>query len=191
MEFGSKDYNNASINNICSDNNLSKGLVYHYFQGKDELFLMCVKECFDKLSDYLKKNVELTEDNVEKSIENYFITRHRFFTENNEFRQIFYDAVMQTPEHLRDQIADLKKNFNSTNQSYLEKILKQLKLRESISIDDAMEYFVAFQEFFNSYFQKNQSENNHVSDRIDKHEMYCHRIFDIILYGIAKQEVKQ
>ena len=29
IEFGTKTYESASLNNICSDNNISKGLIYH------------------------------------------------------------------------------------------------------------------------------------------------------------------
>ncbi len=190
-EFGQKGYNNASINSICSDNNISKGLIYHYFKSKDELFLLCVKECFETLSDYLQKNVVFYNDNVEKSIQNYFMTRHKFFSENKEFRQIFYDTTLQTPKHFKKQIYDLKRNLDSVNQSFLEKIFNQLSLRESISIDNAMEYFATFQEFFNSYFQKKQSENNNSLDVMETRETQYHKILDIMLYGIAKQEDKR
>ncbi|WP_180964111.1 TetR/AcrR family transcriptional regulator [Haloimpatiens massiliensis] len=190
-EFGSKNYSNASVNNICSDNNLSKGLIYHYFQSKDELFLLCVKECLNEFSGYLKKNVIFYMDNVEKSIENYFMTRDKFFTENKEFRQIFYDAVLQPPNHLKKQIGNLKEDFDLVNRNFLEKLLKQLDLRENVSADEALDYFIEFQEFFNSYFQKNQLGNNHISDIIKTHEIQCHKIIDIILYGIAKQGDKK
>lgn len=32
IEFGTKDYGKASLNNICNDNNISKGLIYHYYK---------------------------------------------------------------------------------------------------------------------------------------------------------------
>ncbi len=189
-EFGSKDYSKASINNICNDNNLSKGLIYYYFKNKDELFLLCTKKCFDELGCYLEDNVEIYQDNVENSIENYFIARHNFFEENKEFKQIFYDAVFQPPEHLKKEIAELKEGFDAANKIFLKKILRQLKLRDMLSVDEAIEYFILFQDFFNSYFQKNQFKDNHVSEVIKTHEIRSHKVFDIILYGIAKQEGK-
>ena len=48
-EYGEKPYGKSSINNICQDNGISKGLLYHYFGNVDELFLTCVEECFTKL----------------------------------------------------------------------------------------------------------------------------------------------
>ncbi len=190
-EFGLKNYANASINNICNDNKISKGLIYHYYESKDKLFLLCVEECFDKLSDYLNRNVTFYSDDVEKSIESYFVARYDFFDANKEFRQIFCDAVLQTPDHLREQIAKLKEGFDSANRKFLVEILRQLNIRENISLNEAMGYFLEFQEFFNSYFQKNTSGNNPVTDIIKTHEIQCHKIFNILLYGIARQENKK
>ena len=49
-EFGSKSYDAASINSICETGQIPKGLLYHNFKGKDELYLLCVKACYDELA---------------------------------------------------------------------------------------------------------------------------------------------
>ena len=41
-EFGTKSYDNASITTLCNENQISKGLVYHNFKNKDELYLSSV-----------------------------------------------------------------------------------------------------------------------------------------------------
>ncbi|MEF9941398.1 MAG: TetR/AcrR family transcriptional regulator, partial [Lachnospiraceae bacterium] len=46
-EFGEKNYDLSSLNNICNDNAISKGLIYHYFGNKEELYLCCVQSCLD------------------------------------------------------------------------------------------------------------------------------------------------
>ena len=38
-EFSAKGYGGSSINTICSSQDISKGIVYHYFETKDGLFL--------------------------------------------------------------------------------------------------------------------------------------------------------
>ena len=42
MEFSSQGYGGSSINTICAAQNLSKGIVYHYFATKDALYLACM-----------------------------------------------------------------------------------------------------------------------------------------------------
>lgn len=44
QEFGTKSYDTASINSICEIGKIPKGLIYHNFEGKDELYLLCVKK---------------------------------------------------------------------------------------------------------------------------------------------------
>ncbi|MEG1873185.1 MAG: TetR/AcrR family transcriptional regulator, partial [Ruthenibacterium sp.] len=41
-EFGANGYGLSSINTICSAGGISKGILYHYFKDKDELYLACV-----------------------------------------------------------------------------------------------------------------------------------------------------
>ena len=50
QEFSAKGYINASLNTVCSENGISKGIIYHYYKDKDELYLLCVSECFTALT---------------------------------------------------------------------------------------------------------------------------------------------
>ena len=36
-EFGTHNYNDVTIDNICSRHGISKGMMYHYYSGKDDL----------------------------------------------------------------------------------------------------------------------------------------------------------
>ena len=56
-EFGTKSYEAASLNTICSDNHISKGLIYHNFKNKDELYLICVKQCYEEMTRHIKNTV--------------------------------------------------------------------------------------------------------------------------------------
>lgn len=53
-EFGSKSYDAASVNSICETAQIPKGLIYHNFKGKDELYLLCVQTCYEELTAALK-----------------------------------------------------------------------------------------------------------------------------------------
>ena len=41
-EFAGKGYGASSVNTICAAQDISKGIIYHYFNTKDELYLACV-----------------------------------------------------------------------------------------------------------------------------------------------------
>lgn len=41
-EFGAHGYDKVSMENLCTRHGISKGMMYHYYSNKDELFLLCV-----------------------------------------------------------------------------------------------------------------------------------------------------
>ena len=186
VEFGTKSYENASLNNICSDNKISKGLIYHYFKNKDELYLCCVKICFDEFTKFLNSEGYIFTD-FQKDINNYLALRCRFFHENPNYSNIFFNTVLQPPMHLKEQIKEIRKDFDSQGLEYYKNALKNIVLREDITEEEAMEYFFIFQEMFNGYFQSRAYENSDFNSLIEAHEMKLSKILNIMLYGIAKE----
>lgn len=189
VEFGTKSYENASLNNICNNNNISKGLIYHYFKNKDELFLSCVKDCFDALVDHLSKE-DFNQNDFQDNMEKYLNLRYRFFQENSYYSQIFFNTLLQPPMHLKEQIKDLRSDFDALNISQYRMALCNVTLREGISEEEAIEYFFIFQEMFNGYFQSKAYESSDFNFLIEAHEVNLHKILNIMLYGIAKEESK-
>ena len=58
IEFGSRSYDAVSLNAICGKYQIAKGLIYHNFKNKDELYLYCVKKSFEKLMSYMEEGKE-------------------------------------------------------------------------------------------------------------------------------------
>ena len=42
-EFSASGYDKVTMENICTRHGISKGMMYHYYSGKDDLFLLCVQ----------------------------------------------------------------------------------------------------------------------------------------------------
>ena len=49
--FGAEGYDGASMNAICTRAGISKGIIYHYFAGKEDLYLSCCRESTQKMAD--------------------------------------------------------------------------------------------------------------------------------------------
>jgi AcrR family transcriptional regulator len=185
-EFGTKSYENASLNDICSGSGTSKGLIYHYFKSKDEIFLCCVKECFDALTGYLSsKDREAEADGWEIGLQEYLDLRLRFFRGNPLYNNIFFNTVLQPPLQLKDEIKALRSNFDALNTSHNRNAISRLKLREGITEEEAIEYFRIFQEMFNGYFQNKLIEGSDFSALVEAHEIKLGKLLNIMLYGIA------
>ena len=187
QEFGKKSYAQASLNAICSAGNISKGIIYHYFKDKDELFLCCVKDCFDTFTRYLE-NEYLYSTDFQRDMQTYLDLRYRFFYENPCYSNIFFNAVLQPPKHLNLRIKELRKDFDALNFRYWKNILNRITLRDGITEDEAIQYFSVFQEMFNGYFQSKACEDADFHALMLDHEVGLPKLLNIMLYGIAKEE---
>ncbi|MEG1845251.1 MAG: TetR/AcrR family transcriptional regulator, partial [Clostridia bacterium] len=69
-----------SVNTICTAGDISKGILYHYFRDKDELYLACVQELFDRLTEYLTDALGDVSGTETAQLERYFDANWGFFT---------------------------------------------------------------------------------------------------------------
>jgi len=186
-EFGINSYSEASLNTICKNGNISKGIIYHYFKDKDELYLVCVTECFIRLTTFLNSE-KITFNNVEQDIEKYLDLRQEFFKENPGFDNIFTNALLQPPKHLVKQIEDIKAELDNYNINFYKQILKNVKLKNDISREEAIEYFLIFQESFNYYFQ-NKIYGDY-RKLFDEHELKLSKLLKIMFHGMVQEETE-
>lgn len=63
-----------------------------------------------------------------------------------------------------------------------------MELRSGISIEQAIDYMIMFQEMYNSYFRTVYSKSQDISKLIDIHEESITGLLNLALYGIAEKE---
>lgn len=185
QEFSEKSYAEASMNTICSLGKISKGIIYHYFNDKDELYLVCVKMCFDCLTEYMESHLVLDHSDIEENLQRYFEVRISFFSENPLYLKLFCSAVITPPGHLLEEIADIRKNFDEMNIRTLTLLLKEVKLRPGYTVEEVINAFRLFQDFVNTSYQ--MQTINYIG--IQEHEDKCKRILNLLLYGVIDRSI--
>lgn len=183
-EFSRQGYGASSINTICAAQDISKGIVYHYFETKDALFLACVEECFARLTGYIRAHLSRDDLSPEEQLRDYFVLRTAFFREEPVYQRIFCEAVVAPPVHLREEIGARKADFDALNLGILERILGTLSLRPDISKADVIETFRQFQDFINIRCQMTDPEGRAFETR----EESCHKALNILLYGVIERK---
>lgn len=182
-EFSTQGYTAGSTNAICGVQGISKGIVYHYFETKDGLFLACVDECFQRLTAYIRENMPRM-DHAERSLEDYFAVRARFFHSHPVYQGIFSEAVLTAPAHLRDEIQKRKKCFDDLSIQILEQFLAHFTLRQGISKEDVIDIFRQFQDFISIRYQVSNAEGK----SFDLYDEKCRKALNILLYGIIERK---
>lgn len=180
-EFAAQGYGLSSINTICSEGGISKGVMYHYYENKDEVYLVCMRECFDNLTAYLQ--VHLIEHGS-ASVQGYFDARLNFFEENPLYQRLFCEAVISPPSHLVKEIREIMAAFDALNIKVLTKLLSGIEMREDVTLEQALEVFRLFQDFVNIRYQMMPTSE----PDLKKHEEICSRSLSILLYGIVKRK---
>lgn len=182
-EFSAKGYGASSINTICAAQNVSKGIVYHYFETKDALFLACVEECFQLLTEYIRVHMR-EQGSRENGMEDYFAIRTRFFHMHPVYQRIFCEAVISPPAHLREEIQKRKHEFDVLNIQILEQLLMPFTLRSGISKNEVIETFRLFQDFINIRYQMTDGAEQKFEAREEK----CCKALNILLYGVIERK---
>src|SRR5699024_2280100 len=92
LEFRKKGYAQATISEICSTGNVPKGLIYHNFKGKDELYLLSLKKVYDDFIDYLADIEEPL------TMQQYMQRRLSFFSDHPMYARLFFESILHPPE---------------------------------------------------------------------------------------------
>ena len=183
-EFSRNGYGAGSLNNICSAQGISKGIIYHYFETKDDLFLACVDECFCLLTDHIERKMKQAYQSLEQGLEEYFTVRMGFFQEHPVYQRIFCEAIITPPVHLREEIQTRKHRFDCMNVDILSQLLEPVSLRASITKEDVIETFKEFQDFMNARGQMTGAELMEFEER----EKHCKKVLNILLYGVIERK---
>lgn len=183
-EFSVNSYEKASMNRICSNGHISKGIIYHYFKDKDDLYLECVENCYQKMMDYYN----LHGLNDMKQLNDYMILRMHFFEENPLYQNLFFQILLNSPDHLLEKIQVMKNQLDKMNLVFYKNFLSQFQLRKQVSLDTAIEFIDLVQNAYNQFFKQALSSGEDFHVVVEKHEKMIPEWIDMMLYGIIKEE---
>lgn len=178
-EFGKNGYAGGTVNNICKAG-INKGLIYHNFTGKDELYLACLRSSCDRLIGFVE------EQDGARSLSRYMETRSAFFRRYPNEARIFFDALLNPPPQLSGEIVGVLEGFNRLNEQIYRKTLETVTLRDGVTMDDALSYFHLMQTMLNGYFSSPAQRNVLLHEKVKQHETAVPKLLDLMLYGIAE-----
>lgn len=178
-EFGKNGYTNGTINNICRLG-VNKGLIYHNFKDKDELYLVCLEKSWNKMKTYISDKL------CTESFLKYMQTRSKFIDEFPNEAYIFFEAILSPPEHLKIKIQEIMQEFEQINEEVYRNTISYVSLRDNVSIEEAIQYFRQMQNMFNAYFNSFEYRSFSLEEKIKIHENNIPQFVNYMLYGIAK-----
>lgn len=189
-EFGTYEYAQVTVDNICARHNISKGMLYHYYAGKDNLFLLCVGDTFEKLSEFVSQNEFLLQDrSALESLTAYYQCRQQFFEVHPERRKVFECAMLHPPAHLESKLRELRAPVWQINQKFWKRVVKQYPLRTGLEEEQVIRYLVSLDYAFQTILE----QYNQAGKVNDIHDMLqiASEILDMMLFGVMQSQKEE
>lgn len=180
--FSNHAYQNASINMICKYANISKGIVYHYYKDKDDLYMQCVNASINKYYGFIS-GLSFKKDTIEENILYYFEKRQDFLNQDQDLNRLFNRVLYEKPSHLVNLIEGQLQIVTNKNKDLLVEMLNGIKLINNLTTSDAVDYI-------NMVFQSLQFYEYEIFKTGDEHKKVIEKINQMIktiCYGIIRR----
>lgn len=184
-EFGANGYEGARMEAICSRHGISKGMMYHYYSGKDDLFMLCVGRTFDALKAGIEAGISrLAGKTPPDSIQEFFMLREAYFQNHPQQQRVFECAMLRPPAHLRAQIRKLRIPLQQLNRQFLAQQLEKLPLRPGLHRKRAIQYLESVEYCFRGALDAYCEQQGEA----DLHTLLAAsgELLDMILFGVFR-----
>ncbi|KGE19368.1 TetR/AcrR family transcriptional regulator [Paenibacillus wynnii] len=154
-EFAQKGYQNASTNEIVKEAEISKGLLFHYFKNKKDLYLFLHNHFLDIFMEEIHKKINWSEKDI--------------FERYRDIARLKFEVYQKYPEMFNfiknvftEDAAEVKVDMDRRKQEILSKGYKDLfgdidtsKFKEGIDVERAINIiFWTMEGFSNRYHNK-------------------------------------
>ena len=185
-EFSASGYDKVTMENICTRHGISKGMMYHYYSCKDDLFLLCVQNMYQMMQQYLEENMaELEKKDALHALKEFWMLRESFFGEHPPFKNIFENALLRTPPHLFEKIEEIRGPIEALNRQFLHRTIGKIELRENLKKENVSIYLEAMESVFWKLVEQYRREQR-ISDVHSLMEA-AGELWDMVLLGVVRQ----
>lgn len=103
-EFADKGYTDASTNEIVKAADISKGLLFHYFQNKKQLFLFVFDYCIDLLTEEFFPRIDLNERDFFTRLRQVMVAKLELLSKHPEMFKFFATAYMENASEVNEEL---------------------------------------------------------------------------------------
>ncbi len=191
-EFAANGFEKASTNRIIREAGISKGLLFHYFGSKKNLYLYTLDACVEYYLKYFSDHVkQLSPDLLERITEIYTV-KVKMFLETPLMYRIVASTFTDTPPKLKTEVEMRRQRiFSDSLPLFLGGIDRSL-FRDNIDQDKAVELVLTSMEALS---QKHLIACRKAADRglNELSELFgeLREYIDLLKYGIYKKPEKK
>lgn len=114
-EFAQKGYDHASTNEIVKVAGISKGLLFHYFGNKKQMFLFLFDHCYELIADHFYQKIDLTEKDFFTRIRQAVIIKMELLKTYPDLFKFIEEAYLEDSPEVKMEVDKKIKELNEVN----------------------------------------------------------------------------
>lgn len=172
--FDQYGFDRVTVTEIADKAHVSKVSIYNFFESKDNLRRVIIKDMLDESTEKIKTLIE-KEENFIKKIEEYIQIRTWYYSKYS--LRFFFEAVESDPE-LRQYLDD----FNASSKQLVMTFIEKGK-RSGVFSPDASNAAI---EIYIDMIQAYLMHNKQIRDRIERNPELAREINMLFLDGLIR-----
>ncbi|GAJ41536.1 TetR/AcrR family transcriptional regulator [Saccharococcus caldoxylosilyticus] len=196
-EFVKNGYEKASTDVITKRAGISKGLLFHYFRSKKNLYLYLVNYVKDFLTEIAMEELKkIQSDDFFERIKEIVLLKQKLTVQYLQETQFITDAFINPPVAVKEEMEEIIKKYYEAYQEdfllehvYIKDLIQTEKLREDISVDTVirMTMFIA-EQLSNKYLALYKNKQIDIINMTESVIRELNDYLKIVKYGIYKSE---
>ncbi len=183
-EFSEYGYEKANTDRISQKAGVSKGLIFHHFGSKDNLFMTTMNKCIDDIL-FEFNDLDMPDEDFISMIINLMKTKYDFFIKNPMHYKLIMNGFFNSPKKLKSELEQRYSELKQIGLNIMVDMIKGLHLKKDVSIENVLSIISAITNVIESkymqYFTDDETSFDEFYD-IVKDEYI--ELMNIVLYGI-------
>ncbi|MFZ7942430.1 TetR/AcrR family transcriptional regulator [Neobacillus sp. 19] len=164
-EFAQKGYDQASTNEMVKEAGISKGLLFHYFGNKKQMFLFLFDYCYELIAEEFYRKINLTERDFFARIRQAVIIKMELLTTHPDLFRFIEGAYLEDSAAVKIEVDKKIKELNDINIGKVYEGIDFSKFRDDIDVKKAIKIITwTFEKMSEEEFSKAKRSPEHHID---------------------------
>jgi len=188
-EFAQRGFEAASTNKITEKAKVAKGLLFHYFKNKENLYIECYKHVLNWTKERFKEFAlkSLNEDFFD-FLKDWSLQKIKLAAENPIYSK-FLLTMTNLPPTLQGIVLDMIRVNLLDSSIMLHQRLKRVKLREGINEEDALRFVISvFEGLGNWYLNEYRDKPDELLKNLQRILSDGDKFLEMIKFGLLSKD---
>ncbi|MBS4212484.1 TetR/AcrR family transcriptional regulator [Neobacillus rhizophilus] len=164
-EFAQKGYDKASTNEIVKEAGISKGLLFHYFQNKKQLYLFLFEYSYELIADEFYKKVDIADTDFFSRMRQAIMIKMDLLTQYPDLFNFMQEGLMEDSAEIKVEMEKKKKELIDINFGKVYEGIDLSKFRDDVDIQKILKIITwTFEKMSDEELYKAKMQPDHKID---------------------------